>query len=488
MISILFGINSKNQLISLFYLFQYSLGKSIFYKFESARKLVFMEAVWNEIKSAIKEKIPGHCYNMWIDPIELDKLTEEGVFLSCPNQFYRKRILTNYVGLMETEMNRILGRSCKVFLDVRKQAKRALAGASAAQHQMLLPSIHSKTYSGRMLRQNFTFDEFVVGKNNGLAYSAALSLASKKSSQQNSVFLLSKTGNGKSHLSQAVGHHILSLFPTERVFYITAEDFTNEMTYSFQNNSIGKFKEKYQNQCDVLLLEDVHYLSGKGRTQQELALVLDTLFEADKKIIFSSCYLPGDIPKLDEKLRSRLSYGLISTIETPEYKTRVKILKKKSAANGCKMPLEVMHYLADALADNVRQLESGLIGVAAKSSLLGMGIDLNLAESVVRNIVRQQKTITVAVIKKLVCEQYKVDPNELVSRSRKQRVLKPRQVAIYLARRYTDQPLQAIGKSFNRYHATALHAIGCVERELKHNAPLKQHVKYLSEKLESGDF
>jgi chromosomal replication initiator protein len=447
-----------------------------------------MEAVWNEIKAAIKEKIPGHCYKMWIEPIEFDKTTENGVFLSCPNQFYRKRILTNYASLMENEMNRVMGGSYKLILDVRKQTKRSLAGASPAQHQMLLPSIHSKTYSGRMLRQNFTFDQFVVGKNNGLAYSAALSLASKKSSQQNSVFLLSKTGNGKSHLSQAVGHHILSLFPTERVFYITAEDFTNEMTYSFQNNSIGKFKAKYQNQCDVLLLEDVHYLSGKGRTQQELALVLDTLFEADKKIIFSSCYLPGDIPKLDEKLRSRLGYGLISTIETPEYKTRVKILQKKSTANGCNVPREVVHYLADSLVENVRQLESGLIGVVAKSSLLGMGIDLKLAESVVKNIVRQRKTITVDVIKKLVCEQYKVNLNELVSRSRKQRVLKPRQVAIFLSRRYTDQPLQAIGKSFNRYHATALHAIGCVERELKHNAPLKQHVKYLSKKLESGDF
>jgi chromosomal replication initiator protein len=447
-----------------------------------------MEAVWNEIKSAVKEKIPEHCYKMWIEPIQFHKTTEEGVHLSCPNQFYKKRILSNYAKLMESEMSRVMGRPCNLILNVSKHPGRPVSGALPAQHQMLLPSIHSKTYSGRMLRHNFTFDEFVVGKSNGLAYSAALSLASRKTTQQNSVFLLSKTGNGKSHLSQAVGHHILSAFPGERVFYITAEDFTSEMTYSFQNNSIGKFKEKYQKQCDVLLLEDVHHLSGKDRTQQELALVLDTLFEADKKIIFSSCYLPGDIPKLNEKLRSRLNYGLISNIEKPEYKTRIKILKKKSAANGCRLPQEVTYYLADALCDNVRQLESGLIGVVAQSSLLGMDIDLNLAESVVKNIVRQQKTITIDVIKKLVCKQYKLSLKDLISRSRKQRIVKPRQVAIFLARRYTDQPLQAIGKSFNRYHATALHAIGCVERELKHDAPLKQHVKYLSNKLESGNF
>ena len=447
-----------------------------------------MEAVWNEIKAAVKEKIPGHCYKMWIEPIHFDKTTEEAIHLFCPNQFYKKRILSNYAKLMETELERIVGYPCDLVLKVSHQATRPTSNGLPAQHQMLLPSIHSKTYSGRMLRHNFTFDEFVVGKCNGLDYSAALSLASRRSTQQNSVFLLSKTGNGKSHLSQAVGHHILSAFPAERVFYITAEDFTNEMTYAFQNNTIGKFKEKYQKQCDVLLLEDVHHLSGKDRTQQELALVLDTLFESDKKIIFSSCYLPGEIPKLNEKLRSRLSYGLISTIEKPEYQTRIKILEKKSAANGCKLPQEVACYLADALCDNVRQLESGLIGVVAQSSLLGMDIDLNLAESVVSNIVQQRKTITIDVIKKLVCQQYKLSLKELVSRSRKQRIVKPRQVAIFLARRYTDQPLQAIGKSFNRYHATALHAIGCVEKELKHDAPLKRHVKYLSEKLESGDF
>ena len=181
-----------------------------------------------------------------------------------------------------------------------------------------------------MLRGNYTFDQFVVGENNGFAYSAALSLASKKNNQQNALFLLSKTGNGKSHLSQAVGHHILSEYPTERVCYITAEDFANEMVYAFQANSINKFKDKYRGKCDVLLLEDVHYLTGKNRTQIELALTLDTLFDANKKIIFSSCYLPGDIPKLNDKLRSRLSCGLISAMETPDYRTRVRILKKKS--------------------------------------------------------------------------------------------------------------------------------------------------------------
>ena len=447
-----------------------------------------MEAVWAVVKNAVKEKIPDHCYRMWIEPVEYGDKTEDGLILSVPNQFYRKRILTNYVDLLETEFSQVTGKECKLSIGISHKKGDPEIQLGVQHHQMSLPNMKGEHYRGRVLCRNFTFDHFVVGENNGFAYSAALSLASKKSTNQNSLFLLSKTGNGKSHLSQAIGHHILKEFPTERVFYITAEDFANEMVASFQNNSIGQFKQKYQNQCDVLLLEDVHYLTGKNRTQLELAWVLDSLFDSDKKIIFSSCYLPGEIPKLNDKLRSRLSSGLISNIDPPDYKTRVKILKMKSMFSDQILPEEIIQYLAGELSDNVRQLESGLIGVTAKSSLLGVPIDLDLAESVVGNIVQQYRNITIDVIKKMVCKYYNVTMKELVSRSRKQRVVRPRQVAIFLARKYTDQPLQAIGKMFNRYHATALYAISAIERGLKTDVPLRQHVKLLSQKLESGDF
>jgi chromosomal replication initiator protein len=315
-----------------------------------------------------------------------------------------------------------------------------------------------------------------------------LALASRKKTQQNSLFLLSKTGMGKSHLSQAIGNHVLSIYPKERVYYITAENFSNEMVQAYRHDDIDKFKGKYRNQCDVLLLEDVHYLSGKERTQIELALALDTLFESGKRILFSSCYLPGDIPKLSDELRSRLSYGIISSIDPPNFRTRVRILQKKLAIIGCRMPDDVIQYLAGELTDDVRQLESGMNGVAAKSSLLGIPIDLNLAASVVKNIVRQRKRITIDVIKKIVCKYYNVSIEDVVSRSRKQNFVRPRQVAIYLARHYTDAPLQSIGKSFNRYHATALHSINCIERGIKQNSSIRKQVGFFREKLESGKF
>ncbi len=446
-----------------------------------------MDSAWKEIKSAIKKRIPDHTYRMWIEPIELVKNQEDKMILSCPNSFTRKRVKDHYGIFIESEISRIFGKPCKISFQISGKNGKPKE-RSDNNLQLKLPEINLRPHSGRLLRRDFTFDQFVVGGNNDFAYSASLSLASRKKSHQNSLFLLANTGLGKSHLSQAIGHYILSEFPTERVYYITSEDFTNEMIQAFRDNSFYQFKERYRKHCDVLLLEDIHFLNGKERTQTELALTLDCLLDADKKLIFTSCYLPADIPKMSDQLRSRLSCGLISCIDPPDFRTRVRILQKKAKQNGYHLPEEIIHYLAGELSENVRQLESGLIGVTAKSALLGTPIDLNLATSVVKNIARQSKNITVETIKKLVCKQYNITLKDIASNSRKQAIVRPRQIAMYLARRYTDSPLQVIGKSFNRYHATALHSIGVVERELKANIAVKRQVEYLSQKLETGKF
>ena len=446
-----------------------------------------MKAIWEETKADIKLRIPGHCFKMWIEPLEMIRCDENSMVLSSPNFFSRKRVLDNYGAFIESELNRVAGKTCRLLIEVSK-TKSIQKPETNDNFQLQLPSMNVSPRNGRLMRKDFTFDHFVVGGNNDFAYSASLSLASRKKAAQNSLFLLSKTGMGKSHLSQAIGHYILSEYPSERVYYMTAEEFSNEMIHAFRHDSINKFKGKYRNQCDVLLLEDVHYLSGKERTQIELAFTLDTLFESGKKIIFSSCCLPAEIPKLNDKLRSRLSCSLISNIDPPDFRTRVKILQKKAKHNGYKLPEVVIHYLAGELTEDVRQLESGLIGVTAKSSLLGSPIDLSLAESVVKNIVRQRKNITIDAIKKLVCKYYSISIADIVSSSRKQSIVRPRQIAIYLSRRYTDSPLQTIGRNFNRYHATALHSIGVVERGLKENGPMQKQVEFLCSRLESGKY
>jgi chromosomal replication initiator protein len=445
-----------------------------------------MEAVWNKVKSALQKQIAHHSFRMWIEPLELSRSKKGTWEIACPNFFSKKRVKDQYGSIIESELRRALGTSCQLAFGVSKSNGKPTRPAEPQNQQIPLPNDFTRPHSGRHLRRDFTFDHFVVGGNNDFAYSASLSLASRRDAQQNALYLLSKTGMGKSHLSQAIGHHVLSEYPDERVYYITAEDFSNEMVHAFRHDSIDKFKGKYRSQCDVLLLEDVHYLGGKERTQIELALILDALFEAGKRIIFSSCYLPVDIPKLNDKLRSRLTCGLISNIDPPNFRTRVRILSKKALLNGYKIPQNVIHCLAGELTEDVRQLESGLNGVAAKSSLMGIPIDVGLAESVIKNIVRQRKSITINSIKKLVCKYYQVNISDLMSRSRKQSLVRPRQMAIYLARSYTDSPLETIGKAFNRYHATALHAIKCIERGIKENSSVRRQVEFFRKKLEGG--
>ena len=444
-----------------------------------------MNQIWTSVKTLLKEKLPGHSYRMWIDPIQFSENENDAMVLACPNLFSKKRISDNYGQMIEEAVSSAAGRAFKVRLIVGPNKAKECT-EKKQDRQMKLPDIDSSTNGGRLLRKDYTFDQFVVGKNSDFAYSAALSLAASNLGNQNSLYLLSKTGLGKSHLAQAVGHHIFQTFPNERVYYITAEDFMNEMTDSYRSSSIHRFKEKYRQNCDVLLLEDVHFLSGKSGTQEELSNTLESLMNANKKIIYSSNYLPSDIPKLNDKLKSRLSCGLISKIDAPDYKTRLRILKKTALSSGYNIPEAVLQYLASELTDDVRQLKSGFIGVAAKASLLGSDVDLALARSVVKNIVTSREGITLDSIKRLVCKYYNVSIADLTSPSRRQTIVRPRQVAMYLSRQYTDHSLQTIGKSFNRYHATTLHALKAVEKGVKEKGPFQKHVEFLSERLEKG--
>ena len=248
-----------------------------------------METVWKSVKSAIKQRIPSHSFNMWIEPLKVSQIEETAWVISCPNFFSRKRVEGLYGAMIEKALQHALGKECQISFTILNN--NGSSNNKASHHiQLPLPNEQLRPRSGHLFRKDFTFDSFVVGGNNDYAYSASLSLASCRRTQQPALFLMSKTGMGKSHLAQAIGHHILSQCPSERVYYITAEDFTNEMIYALRHDGAEAFQEKYRNQCDVLLLEDVQFLSGKERTQFELTMTLDTLLDSGKKIIFSCCY------------------------------------------------------------------------------------------------------------------------------------------------------------------------------------------------------
>lgn len=461
-----------------------------------------MESFWEEVKHRVKESLPDHCYRMWIDPVKLLEHNENHIKLSSPNAYFIKRIKDNYLPILKREFSNLglcdLDIQFKVASSKKGHPKSkkstsnrpgafpAVAIRPPSNRQMRLPGLGMRFNNGRLFKKGFTFDDFVVGRNSDFAYSASLCLAQGKINGSGILYLLAKTGLGKSHLSQAVGHHIITNCRSKRVYYVTAEDFTNEMIFSLRDNCIERFKEKYRKNCDVLILEDVHFLSGKTATQKELAITLDYLLEADKKIIFSGCDLPDDIPKLNDQLKSRLTLGLVTEIDRPDYKTRVRILKKKSKIYGYSIPANVTEYIAQELCDDVRQLESGLIGVAARGTLMGSHIDIELAKSVLANIAQTKNRITVDAIKKLVCKEFSISEKDLVSPSRKKRIVKPRQMAIYLSRKYTDHSIKKIGSQFNKYHATAIYAINAVEKGLKQKSVLFEQINYLSKKIEAG--
>ena len=458
-----------------------------------------MESFWEQVKYQIKKTLPDHSYRMWIDPVELLYHDDHHIKLSSPNAYFVKRLKDNYLPLFEEEFLKlgiidiniefeVISRTkfCSKEKNKETGAYPALSLPMKRSKQLNLPGLNVRFNNGRMFKKGFTFDDFVVGNNSNFAYSASLSLAQGKTNGSNILYILAKTGLGKSHLSQAVGYHIITNSLSKRVYYATAEEFTNEMIFSLKNKTIERFKEKYRKKCDVLILENVHFLSGKEATQNELAITLDYLLDADKKVIFSGCELPDDIPKLNDQLKSRLSLGLVTEIDKPDYATRVRILKKKSKIFGYDIPNQVTEYIAQELCDDVRQLESGLFGVAAKGNLMGYNIDIELAKSVLANITKAKKRITVETIKKLVCKEFSITETDIVSASRKSRIVKPRQMAIFLSRKYTDQPIKKIGNSYNKYHATAIYAINAVERELKQKSVICEQIKYLSKKIESG--
>ncbi|MBT3388207.1 MAG: chromosomal replication initiator protein DnaA [Desulfobacula sp.] len=455
------------------------------------------ELIWKDLRYHIQKKLSDSCFRMWIAPVQFLDCDGHILRLSSPNLYSVKRLKANYINVFKEELSKLGHPDIKIEFKVQektssaKDLKRTAVSPTLKPKksiQMTLPEIELKFNNGRLLKKGFTFDDFVVGGNSDFAYSASLSLAHSRRNGHNILYLLADTGLGKSHLSQAVGHHIITNTRTKSVYYVTAEDFTNEMIHSIKSNTIDQFKERYRKKCDVLLLEDIHFLAGKYGTQKELVNTLDYLLDADKKIILTSYEQPDSIPKLNDQLKSRISLGLVTKISTPDFETRIRILDKKAKTFGYAVPKDVTEYIAQELSDNVRQLESGLHSIAIKGQLMGYNIDIDLAGDVLGDIINVNKRISIDAIKKLVSKEFSVSEQEIISPSRQRKISKARQIAIFLSRKYTDQSLKIIGSNFNRYHATAIYAINAVEKELKQKGALSGQINYLSKKIESGKF
>jgi len=440
-----------------------------------------MNAVWEQVKDQIRSDLSKNSFSLWIHPISCLEATGTSMVLGCPNRFSRNWVMENYTGLIQEKLDAAGMGHMAVTFKVQP-AQRASSPPALSTGQLPLPSF--KRRRDLWLKSQFTFDRFIVGQSNEFAYSASRSMAGPAPCDYPSLLMLANTGLGKTHLSQAIGHTILEKNPEARIFYMTAEDFANEMIASLKAGHIEAFKKRYRQGCDVLLLEEIHFLGGKEKIQAELGYTLDALANDNKRIVFTSALPPKDVPRMSRELTSRLTAGLVTTIADPDYETRVQILTQKASAAQVVLPTEVIHFLAERLRRDVRQMESALTCLKARADLLGARIDMDLAKEVVGALATSEGCVTPEAIIDLVCRYYRVSPEMVRSSSRKKAVAYPRNIYAYLCRHHSDETLAEIGKTIHRSHSTVLYAVELVASRMKTDRNLKHQIDFLATRIE----
>jgi chromosomal replication initiator protein len=316
-----------------------------------------MEEIWAKAKASIRERLASDTFNLWIKPLELKEMKEGQIVLECPNVFFKEWVNRYYLGMVKEAFQSVAEDDCQIYLKAAPRRSRA-------------------TFR---LNKRFTFEHFVVGPCNQFAHSAAWAVSNKIGIHYNPLFFYSDVGLGKSHLSTAMGNYMLKKWPETRICLVSAEEFVNEMVTALRRDEIASFKEKYRKCSDILVIDGVHFFSGKPNTQAELSHTLDTLYNCGKQIILTSIIPPEDIPKMGEGLKSRLGCGLVVRLQAPRQETRRRILEAKALAEGVHIPDAVLEYLASHINGNIRQMEGTVIGIIAQSSLMHRPIDLDLA-------------------------------------------------------------------------------------------------------------
>jgi chromosomal replication initiator protein len=437
--------------------------------------------MWDTIKLALRQVLPENEHGLWIEPICCEEVGEHNITLSAPDRFFCSWVEDHYLELIQNTAEQVAGTQVTVNFLVSGNGEPTTAGPSRGQ--LRLPGTTPVVNRIRSLHPGYTFGRFMVGESNILARSACDSLARGDKTYGNFLFMNSGTGLGKSHLTQAVVRTVLDTAPSTRLNYLTAQQFTAEMVNSLKNRTMDKFSRKYVKNCDMLLVEDVHTLVGKNKTQEELNMVLDYLIKSGRRVILTSAVPPRKLEGLDDDFRSRMTSGLVAGIEAPDYGTRVKIICNKAVASNLELSDELVDYLARYLKGDIRKTESVLLGIRAKSCLLKTKPDMDMIKDALSNLMEMPRQLDGKAIRELISCQYNVSVDALTSRSRKKTITFPRQVAMYLTRKYTDHSLADIGAFYNRDHSTVLYAIKVVTRESSRKNGVREQIDILSRKL-----
>jgi chromosomal replication initiator protein len=439
------------------------------------------DTLWKEACRHLESTLPKDIFEKWIAVIQCRSIAEDKVVLVVGNDFYQSWLEEHYLPLIRQALTVVSGSEMKIDLTVDY----SLIGEPPEEKQEKRHSIlPSKKPAETNLNKNYTFDSFVVGPSNQFAHAAAMASAQAPSRAYNPLFIHGDVGLGKTHLMQAIGNFIHSKNMRGRVCYTTCESFTNEYIEALQTNTLAKFRKKYRT-VDALLIDDIHFLAGKDRMQEEFFHTFNAIFENHKQIVMTSDRPAGELAGLAPRLVSRFEWGLVVELESPDVETRVAILRKKCAQLDLSIEQSLLFYIAERISSNIRRLEGALIRVASYVSLTGQTMDRSKLEYLLRDTLDQEKkhSISIENIQKMVAEHFDIRLGDLVGPKRPQNIAWPRQVAMYLSRTMTNQSFPVIGEAFSRNHATIVHACQLVEQRQIEDLKLRQTLSLLRQRV-----
>jgi chromosomal replication initiator protein len=461
-----------------------------------------MQSLWEKTRSLLKSESDDLMFDTWFSPISQVALDDTSITLGVPSKFHEDWLRDKYIGVLREALLRVGGKEIDVTFivhDIPRMEKPDVSSASnsydSSEDKRKDPAVGgwlksvftqarpaSENRSKELgLKENYTFDNFVVGPSNQFAHAAALAVCNKLSKAYNPLFLYGGVGLGKTHLMQSLAHEILSRHPKIKILYITSEEFTNQLITAIRTKTTQKFRSVYRS-VDVLLVDDIQFIAGKESTQEEFFHTFNSLHDAHKQLVFCSDRSPKEIPGLEERLVGRFSWGLTADIQAPDFETRAAIIEKKCEAEKVKVSQDVLYFLAENIRTNIREMEGALIRVVAYSQLTGQEMSVDLARNVLKGMISSgTKNISVDLIQKKVSAFFEINETEMKTKKRSRSVSYPRQIAMFLSRELTNFSLPDIGGFFGgRDHSTVVHACDKINKEIKINDQTKGVIEKLT--------
>lgn len=439
-----------------------------------------MEKLWQGVLEQLRERLGNQNFETWIRPIRVKETSSEEISLEVPNKFFRDWLVEHFLGSIHESLSQLAHRSMKISLSVNQK----LQSVSATPEKRAEREPPRAPLRVNNLIPKYNFENFVVGASNQFAHAASFAVANQPGEHYNPLFIYGGVGLGKTHLINAIGHRIVEKRPVLKVIYLSSESFMNELIASLRRDKMDEFKVRFRH-IDALILDDVQFIAGKERTQEEFFHTFNSLYESHKQIIITSDKFPKEIPELEDRLRNRFEWGLIADIQPPDMETRVAILQKKAEVERVMLPHEVAIFLASHIDSNVRELEGSLTRLGAFASLTKATITIDLAKEVLQNTLKgNSREITIEGIQKTICDYFNLKPGDLKAKRRTRDIAVPRQVAMYLSRKHTSTSFPGIGSKFGgRDHSTVIHAAKTIEKKIKEDPQMQSTIEKLEKNL-----